>query len=222
MLKTESVTEILWNVFDSFRIPINGTRVAVPYRINDISNPHAVGPEFRGKSSPEVLKETTLRLAFEQGIDLEGAPVEFIRSFMRRNLLGIDCSGYVYRVLDELAQRVKGKPLTELGFEHVGRTNVRILTSPEHALVADPSDIKPADLIRMNSGGDILHVALVMDRRGDKVTYTHSSSQTKPDGVHSADLKIIGNNFVFEEELGDITFRLDDGDGVRRLRALQD
>ena len=217
----EVYPSILWEAYEQFMLNFEGKKIPTPYRINDISNPHAVGPEFRGKSSPEVLIETTYKIADELGFNLSTSSSDMIREFMKCNLLGIDCSGYAYRCLDYLALKVKGLPLTELGFEHVGRTNVRKLSDDEHSIPVSPDQIHPADIIKTNSGDDILHVLLIMEISDGEVIYTHSSSQTKPQGVHIGSFSIGENGtLLFNEFLGDINYCPDQGDGIRRLRAL--
>ena len=128
----KNYSKILWQAYEQFMLPLGGKKVPCPYRMNDIGSLQKVGPAFQGKSSPEVLVETTKRLAKEQNFDLNRASVEEIRQFMSQNKLGIDCSGFIYRLLNHLVQKVKGKPLISFGLDHVGRTNVAKLTSDDY------------------------------------------------------------------------------------------
>lgn len=211
-------SKILIEAYEKFLLPLGGKRVPTPYRRNEIGSLQKISPEFQGKSSPEVLRETTERLAKEQGFDLNKASVEEIRNFMMKNKLGIDCSGFAYRVLNQLAEKTKKKPLTSFGFPHVGRANVAKLTDPKFTKEISLQEIKPGDLLKMNSAGDILHCLVITKREGNVVKYIHSSSVTKPNGVHQSEMIINNSGLTFEEDLGDITYNPTAGDGLRRLK----
>ncbi len=210
-------SKILWEAYDQFLLPLGGKRVPSPYRRNEVGSFQKIGPEFQGKSSPEVLTETTIKLAKEQNFDLDQASVEEIRDFMRKNKLGIDCSGFAYRMLNYLVQEAKGKNLEAFGLPHVGRTNVAKLASDEFSIpVSSFSEIQPGDFIKLNSTGDILHTVVILETKDSIITYAHSSGVTQTNGVHTD--RII--NGQLPEDLESFSYNCDEGDGIRRLKAL--
>lgn len=216
---SSNYSQILWDAYNQFLLPLGGKQVPTPYRRNETGSFQKVGPEFQGKSSPEVLTETTKKLAKEQNFDLNKASFEEIREFMRKNKLGIDCSGFAYRMLNYLAQEAKGKNLEAFGLPHVGRTNVAKLTSDESSTpVRNLQEARPGDLIKLDSSAKdkILHTLIVIENDKNLITYAHSSSKTNPNGVHTG--QIIDTKFP--EELNVFTYNHKDGDGVRRLKFL--
>lgn len=214
----DKFSPILKRAYNQFILNIEGKKVSIPYRINIPPMKH---PARQGKSAPEVILKQLYEDAKQQGFDLKQASVEEIRDFMKQNNLGLDCSGFVYRMLDFFVQEIKGKPLTELGFEHVGRTNVAILTDDNHSIKVDPKDIQPGDIIKTNSEGDIDHILIVIGKNKNQVTYAHSSRETIPQGVHKGKFEILPQGQIkFIEDLRNITYNNKAGDGPRRLKIL--
>lgn len=217
-ISMDDFPQILKQAYNQFILNVEGKKVAIPYRINIPPIEH---PARQGKSAPEVILNTLYEDAKEQNFDLKSASSEEIREFMKKNNLGLDCSGFVYRMLDFLVQEVKGKPLTELGFDHVGRTNVAVLADNNHTIKIDLENLQPGDIVKTNSVGDIDHVLIVIGRNKNKVTYAHSSRETNPQGVHKATFNILPQGEIkFIEDLGDIAYNITAGDGPRRLKAL--
>lgn len=214
----DKYSSILIEAYQQFLLPLGGKLVPTPYRRNEKGSFQKIGPEFQGKSSPETLIETTKRLAKRQKFDLDKASVEEIRNFMEKNKLGIDCSGFVYRILNYLTEQVKEKPLTALGFEHVGRTNVAKLTSKEFSIkIRNFKDAKSGDIIRLDSGTEVLHALVLLKRQNNILTYAHSSNITEIKGIHAAEIK----NGEFPEDLKPFKFNEKAGDGIYRLKILQ-
>lgn len=207
-------------------LPLGGKKVPTPYRRNEIGSFQKPGPEFQGKSSPQVLTKTAQKLAKEQNYDLHQASVEEIRAFMKENKLGIDCSGFAYRILNYLVQKVKGKLLTGFGLPHVGRTNVAKLTSDEFTKpVHYIHQIQPGDIIKLNGGENIPHCMVVLEKNGKEITYAHSSSESKQDGVNLGKIKVIDpqkplSDQVWLEKFNHMEYNEKNGDGIRRLKFL--
>ena len=177
-------SKILWEAYESFLLPLGNKKVPTPYRINETGAFQKTRPEFQGKSSPKVLEEITRKFAKEKKINLEKASVEEIRNFMRKNKLGIDCSGFVYRILNHLIQEIKGKSLIDFGFPHVGRANVAKLTSTEFSKpVKNLKQAKSADLIKCANNSGSLHVLLVLENKDGEITYAHSSKGNNLTGI---------------------------------------
>lgn len=219
MSNPDNYSKILYKAYDQFMLSLDGKKVPTPYRRNEIGSFQKIGSEFQGKSSPEVLTEATKRLAKEQNFDLNKASVEEIREFMKKNKLGIDCSGFVYRVINYLSEKLGlGNLEKAAGLPHVGRTNVAKLTSDEFSVpVGSFNEAQPGDIIRLNSGGDILHALIVLENSDGVIAYAHSSGETIPNGVHIG--KIEGGKFP--DDLKSFSYQTSQGDGVRRLKILK-
>lgn len=201
-----------------YKLPLGGKKVPCPYRRNEYGSYQKLAPEFQGKSSAKIILETTQKLAKEQNFNLQKATVEETRQFMRNNKLGIDCSGFVYRMLDNFVQSLGMDNLQKAaGMEHIGRTNVAKMSSDEFSIpITGLKKARPGDIIKLNSGEDILHGLVVLDNQNKVVTYAHSSKIATPEGVHFD--KII--NGKFPDDLKVFSFKPNLGDGVRRLKIL--
>ena len=180
-----SVSDILTQGYQQFILRVEGKEEAIPYRINIPPNEH---PARQGESAPEVILKQLHEDAKKQKFDLKSASAEEIRDFMRKNLLGIDCSGFVYRTLDYLLEGLNMENLqTSCGLEHVGRTNSATLTSePVAFAISDLKYAEPGDLIRLASSEGIHHCLIILQKQGDMLTYAHSSGITNPDGLERA------------------------------------
>ncbi|QQG43255.1 MAG: C40 family peptidase [Candidatus Daviesbacteria bacterium] len=205
---------ILKQAYQQFILPLGGKQVFTPYRINIPFQPDR---RKYGKSSPEKLIKNTLEIAREQNFDLNQASVEEIRKFMEQNQLGIDCSGFVYYLLDYLLKKIGQGGMEEAGFPPASKTNVAILTSEEFSNpVEDFSQIQPGDLIKLNSKEEIPHVVIILDSQNEEITYAHSSSLTPIKGIHQDSIK----NSQFPAELEVFSYNKQMGDGIRRLKIL--
>jgi len=219
MSSSSDYSKILQTAYNQFLLPLGGKKVPTPYRRNEIGNFQKLGPEFQGKSSPNVIQKAAKQLAKEQNFYFEKASIEEIREFLRKNKLGIDCSGFSYRMLNFLSQKVTGKSLEGHGFPHVGRTNVNKLTSDEFSVkISIFEDCQPGDIIKFDSASPdgIPHAAIILDNQNGVVSYAHSSKQTKPEGVHTGEIA----NGKLPEDLLIFSFNIDKGDGIRRLKIL--
>lgn len=157
---------------------------------------------------------------------------EAIRKFARREKIGIDCSGFVYRVIDELLQLgygdTKYKKLDEIFTGGINKTNVERLTSDEYSRrVSDMRNYKIGDVIRLWGGK---HAAIIINNNKKEILYAHSSwLSTKIQGVHTSRIQIIDEGKTLEEQrwmeetrkgenFGQKYFNSEKGDGVFRLK----
>lgn len=220
----QNYSKILYQGYKQFILNVNGKKVPIPYRINIPPDEH---PRRQGKSSPEDILAQLKQDAKEQGFDLDSASVEEVKKFMEQNKLGIDCSGFAYRLLDFLTFETKGKHLTDFGLPNVGRTNVNILTSDEYSKpINSVILVQPGDLIKVDSSQKIPHCMVVLEKQPNEIIYVHSSRypQTE-DGVHTAKIEVIDpkkplrvqkwqEDFLIENWQGNL------GDGVKRFKKI--
>lgn len=212
-------SKILWNAYNRFFLNIYGKKVPIPYRINIPADPH---PRRQGKSSPEDILDQLKKDAFEQSFDLKSASIDEIRDFMQKNNLGIDCSGFAYRILDELIQKVRNTDLRTIVGQHVGATNVKLLTSEKFSDKINLFQIKSGDLIKVNSSKKIPHVLVVIEATPEKIIYAHSS-QGGVGGVHTGEITIINPSLPIENQTWNEKFLIKSygtGDGIYRLKTL--
>lgn len=224
----DDYSKILKSAFNNFILQVEGKQVPIPYRINI---PPVEHPRRQGKSSPEDLLDQLYLDASQQKFDLKEASVANIQQFMQKNLLGLDCSGFVYRMLNYLLDGLGKGSLEGLGLPHVGRTNVRLLTLEKFAILfTEISQIRSGDVIRLNSNQKIPHAVIVLENSDGSITYAHSGNTSKLNGVHSAVIKISDSSKGLKEQDWleqttdnkpySIFFNPDKGDGVFRLKNL--
>lgn len=219
----QSTEQILKDFYQHFIIDLGGKKVPIPYRLNEING--NAGSAFQGKSSPEVIKETTEAVAKEQGFDLKNSSVEAIREFMKRNLLGIDCSGFAYRMLDNLLEKKGLGGMQKIGFDNVGRTNASTLTSDQFCIRINKAKLlKSGDLVKLNSNKTQKHCVLIIEVTPKKIVYAHSSDSSMRLGVHMAEIRITDPEQPIEKQDWDEPHLVKDWneelDGAKRLRAL--
>ncbi len=219
----QDYSKILWQAYEEFLLDLGGKKVPTPYRINIPPNEH---PARQGKSSPEVILQQLKEDAKKEGLELSTASLEEIKQFMIKNNLGIDCSGFTYRILDHLIHNIKGKSLTDFGFPHVGRTNVKMLTSEEFTIpIEHLHDIRPGDLIKVRSSEKIPHCLIVLEVKPKQIIYAHSNEDKLYYGIHQNQIIITDPKNSIEKQGWKENYLIDDwrpdlGDGVKRLRVL--
>lgn len=228
MSNSSGYSKILKQAYEQFILKIGDKDVPMPHRINIPPEEH---PARQGKSSPEVIFKQLKIDAEQQNFDLNKASVEEIKHFMKKNKLGIDCSGFAYRMLNHLVQQIKGEGLETFGFPHVGRTNVNTLTSEEFSIpIKTIRKIHPGDIIKTCSEETIPHCAIVIEKTDSEITYAHSSNKTKITGVHLGKITIndpytgLKDQLFLEEtyyniNYGDL-FNSQAGDNIVRLKIL--
>ncbi len=208
--------------------------VPCPYWADDLIH-HRFPTPGGGKGTPEEIETLTHNLAKKSHLDLSNLSVSDIRRFMRRQHLGVDCSGFAYHLLNafdqaQSRQGLAGKLTLTPGGNPLNQDRYRIdadyFTRSENSYpINSITASKPGDLIRMIRGK---HLLVILEVKPDQITYAHSSNLTKTTGVHLATIKLInpekdlssqkwheltrkGENFgqkYFKPSQGDAVFRL--------------
>lgn len=199
-------SDILYQGYKRFVLNVYGKQIHMPYRINIPPDPH---PKRQGKSSPQDILKQLKQDALQQGFDLKPASIEETRQFMINNKLGIDCSGFAYRMLDYLLLKLQGKRLKSFLGSHVGNTDVRKLTSAALANRVE-IEIKPGDLIKIDSALPIPHCMVILNIQDGQVTYAHSSKSAQGVNLVTKSLEEISQNWNTQA-----------GDGIYRLKILE-
>lgn len=219
MLKGEAALLDQLNAYTSFQI--NGVEVPIPYYL---SKERFRYWESSGKGSPEVIYVETLKKAQQQGVDLAHASQGEIYKFMQRNRIGVECSGFVYHLLDAYVYAERGTSLSQylhrfpgiigaiekrlLSAKRERRINVRTLTSDINSReVENLQDIQIGDTIRMSGtvpGDHILIIVGLEHNEHDqltRLTYAHSSGKdTIKRGPHTAQILINDPNQPLKQQ----------------------
>lgn len=221
--------KILWDYYDKYFLEFGNAKVPTPYRTNI---PYQEDPRKFGKSDPDELKENVIEIAKEQNFELNQASSDAIKQFMIDNLLGVDCSGYAFHTLDNLSIKLGMGPLSNAGFPKQSRVDVKLLTSDEFSKpITSLDQIRPGDMISFQSGpGGHSHVELIMEVKDGKIIYTHSTGLGKIKGIQQNSITITSPSQGLKEQDWDEElasgekrveyFNPEEGDGVRRLKAL--
>ena len=213
---------------------INGLIIHCPYWMNKFRDGKVMLRGFsNGKGSAKEIQEELIKRLLNLSTDVrfELTP-ENLRKFARRERIGIDCSGLVYRVLNELIRiNYKNSHLTNLAEVFTGgvhKTNARTLTSANYCIKVDKiDDFQIGDMIRMRGGK---HIAIIIRVGSKEIVYAHSSFlTTEIVGVHTALIQITeANGLLMDqvwlektrsgEKVGKKYLDLSKGDGVFRLK----
>jgi hypothetical protein len=143
----------------------------VPYYINKSKNKFLKNIN-RGKASPKEIDLFILNKNNNKALKGKNK-----YNFLKENKVGIDCSGFVSYILEELALKNKDKHIWEIihnttknpikiFYSHKirpisSKMNADILTNDINSItIKKINDIKPGDLIRMNGGK---HIAIISE-----------------------------------------------------------
>jgi len=221
--------------YEYTHLPIGRKKIVCPYWINK-TKLRIFGP-YGGKGTPEQIVLATEAEAKKEGLDLDKMTKREILNFMRERRIGVDCSGFVFWMLNAFDLEKGGNGIADDIPESEGRflearASVKMLTNEKVSFpIERVSDIRVGDMIRLKRGK---HVAIVLSLEKDalgnlkRVVYTHSSDLTEVSGVHSDVIEIIKKGKELKEQRwlertkeGDYYNKFnfpDKNDGGRRLK----
>lgn len=148
--------------------------VNTPYFINTLHR-HDLR-SLVGKGLPEEIQNEVLIWAKLRGIDICKLSESEIRNFMQKEGIGIDCSGFVYHVLDRWAKVSYNRSISKfLKYPEGLKTRLAVWIRPAINTSADTmtnnvntegvslKDVRPGDLLRLKAltRGD--HIAIVVE-----------------------------------------------------------
>ncbi len=234
-MKDRNIKEkILGFVHKYTKMDISGMVICCPYWMNRLKEGKVILRGFtNGKGSAEEIRDELIeRLNGLSPEDRFELTPENLRKFAKREKIGIDCSGFVYRVLDQLVQKkYQGCNLSNLKQVFTGGidgTNARILSSKDFCIpVIKVKDFRLGDMIRLWYGK---HIAVIIDVNDKEIVYAHTSSlSTKIQGAHTSLVRIIDADKPLEyqdweeqtregDNFGKKRFNSQKGDGVFRLK----
>ena len=157
------------------------TTVTCPYFNNKRSRVRGALRVLIGKGTPKEIQQETMLMGLRQHVDVKKFSADDLKKFLVDNNLGIDCSGFVYHVLDAHVRATKKtllrktlrfpfakNPLRKLLtlLRPVENTNVQSLAHDKNSNTVPVSDIQPGDMIAMVESkqvGNPDHIVLITD-----------------------------------------------------------
>lgn len=233
----KKTSEALDKIFYSYtHLSLGGKTVGAPYWMNKLKT-GIFGP-YGGKGRPEDLVKTTKEAAKKGGLALENMSAEEILSLMKRKKIGVDCSGFVFWMLDGLDKEKGGNGIADdipgsSGKFQASRADVKMLTDEKVSLTLNKvKDIVPGDMIRLRGGKHLAVVISITTNENGKlkeIEYAHSSCLSKEKGVHLQKIKVLDEDKnIGEQDWPEKTskkgnyknayFMPEKGDGVKRLK----
>ena len=91
---------------------IGDKSINTPYFINKINKVRAGLRVLIGKGTPTEIEDEANLIALRKKINLPKMTKEQITDFLIQNNIGIDCSGFVYHILDAHTKELKQKSLS--------------------------------------------------------------------------------------------------------------
>lgn len=175
-----------------FNLQIGGKKVTCLYYINeaydeefrkknpvpdDIDRYHKRKTKKRayiGKGSPKEIERTVIELAKQYSFNLQRATSKEIRQFMYVHRIGIDCSGFVVWVLNEVVKELQKKPVWKvirsagqfrgklrMFLRPIENISVKVLDNRKNSVVVSLREIQPGDLIISLHGKHVLLIESV-------------------------------------------------------------
>lgn len=224
------------------RIPVGNRFINCPFFMNNDPDwkdtPYYFSVPRGGKMTPEEVTEKLSGAVRDSEFDADNSSLKNLRMFMRKNGIGVDCSGLTYQVLKYIYENSGGSIFEEKvigaqsNFRGVTKTNSDSLTSLKNSnLVAGIEDIKPGDIIRGHGGH---HSIVIFGCERNLLRCIHSSDGTSALGVSAFEINLIDlKHDIFHQDWSEVNNRgikynkrllskFKDGDGVWRLRIMQE
>lgn len=207
-MKKNTLPQATLNFIDGyFQLPIMGKKIRCPYfkYKKKILRRRLKNRVFTGKGLPSEIAMATESLAKKQKKPLKNWTAEKIRDFMKKNGLGIDCSGFISWILNSWYQKEhKGKHIwRKINISLLSLKGMRYLLRPVENLdvktiirskncqpIKKVVQIKPGDLIHLGENHLLIitHVSKDSKNRVKSISYCHSSDFY--DGVHRGKIEI--------------------------------
>jgi len=199
-------------VINSYQnLSIGKHKITCPYFNNRRSGIRGALRVLIGKGTPQEIEEEAILFALREKIDLSKLNEIDLKNFLVDHNLGIDCSGFVYHILDaELKAQGKNglkkyikrpwikNPIRKLitKLRPVENTGVATFNNGVNTTEIKLSKVKPGDMIiMMNTGlnNDMHHILLITEIENLKseiinLKYVHSFNFTT-DGKYNHGIK---------------------------------
>lgn len=222
-MSTKTLTREALQVIDSYQnLSIGKHKILCPYFNNRRSGVRGALRVLIGKGTPQEIEEEAVLFALREKIDLDSLNEEELKKFLIYHNLGIDCSGFIYHILDAelggLKKHLKHpwikNPLRKLiaKLRVVENTGVSTFNNDVNTTEIKLSDVQPGDMIvMMNTGlkNDLHHILIVHEVSESLIKYSHSFQFTTDGqynhGIKQGEIKITKpNKNILEQEWSEI------------------
>ncbi|KKR34388.1 MAG: hypothetical protein UT63_C0002G0033 [Candidatus Gottesmanbacteria bacterium GW2011_GWC2_39_8] len=224
-MKDKRLEQAVYKFIEPFlKMRVGNKTVRCPYWMNKLQDGKVkVRGRFNGKGTAQEIEKALNEAVGKYHSNLP------LRKIAKKERIGIDCSGFVYQILEKIYQEKElGKKLDEVFSGGINRTNANTLTGSKFSQgVNKVSEINIGDLVRLMGG---THVLIVVKKTSKYITYAHSSDRrTKIKGVHLGKIVITDQNGDLSKQVwlekspeGDSFgkyFRPGKGDSIFRLKS---
>ena len=218
------------------QLPFRTTKIACPYWVNDLGK--GIRGPFSGKGTPRQIVSASYKKAKKFKIDLDGLNRRELKKFMEDNRIGLDCSGFVFHLLNMFDKEKGGNGISNKYLKNTKipswraswKINAEKLSSGEFTRKIRMKDAMPGDIIRLLAGK---HIAFFVEVGKNSITYAHCSNYTKIQGCHLGKILIKDwkKNLEYqdwteltgdESQYKDITYFPNLGDSIMRLKWLEE
>lgn len=217
MIKTLSIEA--QNVINQYlNFPIGNITVSIPYFNNKRTKVRAGLRVLIGKGSPEDIKEEVEIICLKNKINKQNITKNEAKKILIDNQIGIDCSGFVYHVLNaEMKAQGKEELKTKLRFPNttniirkiirhfraIENIDVKLFASDKNSQLVELKNIQPGDMIVLidaGYAGTVDHIMLVESieyKEGQPIkiqlvhSFAWSSDGPLNHGVRRAEINII-------------------------------
>jgi len=191
---------------------IGGKIINVPYSIStegekraieELSSAGVTGrfSSYGGKGTPEQIKKLVFDATRKEKFDLKNATSKEIITFMIKKGIRVDCSGFVYYVLDQYLKKEKHTSLDSLILRYSGmqgkierfllqknrvrHSSASTLTNNLNSIkIEKVKDIHPGDMIRLtHADWKGKHISIIVAINNKYITYAMTSQYTQLQGA---------------------------------------
>ncbi|MEK7609667.1 MAG: hypothetical protein AAB470_00910 [Patescibacteria group bacterium] len=197
------------NQYLNFRV---GTAVcSIPYFNNKTIKARATLRAYGGKGSPKDIFEEIQTIAVKSHVNIESLTNESLKKILTDNNIGIDCSGFVYYILNAQSEELKNETLDRrLSFVNchgligkircslrpIENCDVGTLAHDKNSLTVPIKEISPSDIITMIGDSEenehdhilVIHQVEYQNFIPCKIHYSHAVAYPE-DGIYGTGIR---------------------------------
>lgn len=164
-MNTRFVSNGAMQTIDQFKhFQFGNAQCSIPYFNNKTARNRIALPAFVGKGAPREIYDEVQAIALKNRMQMNSISDEYLKKILVDNNIGIDCSGFVYHILNrESIERHRGSLEKKISFVNcsgvLGKIRCRLRprqncdvstfanTKNSHAILI--KDVSPGDIITM-------------------------------------------------------------------------